>query len=60
LGSDDEHFSFIVAACARPMMAGDTASQAAAACDDFRITRRLTGPVFMVLPPRADFSCAAL
>jgi hypothetical protein len=53
LGSDDEHFSFIVAACARPMMAGDKASQVAAACDDFRNMRRLTGTIFMGLPPRA-------
>jgi hypothetical protein len=55
LGSDDEHLSFKVAACARPMIAGDNASHATAAFDEFSNTRRLTGTVFMVLPPGRFF-----
>jgi hypothetical protein len=38
------------------MMAGDNATHAAAAFDDFSNTRRLTGTIFMMLPPRACFS----
>jgi hypothetical protein len=56
-GSEDEHLSFKVAACARPMIAGDTASHAAAHFDDFRIARRLTRTVFMLLPPGRIFLC---
>jgi hypothetical protein len=55
LGSDDEHFIFIVAACARPMITGDSTSPAATAVDDFKSTRRLMDPVFMALSPQALF-----
>jgi hypothetical protein len=55
LGSDDEHLSFVVAASARPMMAGDKTTSAAAAFDDFRNARRLTGTVFMALSPGVFF-----
>src|SRR6185369_13771762 len=51
----EEHFIFIVAACARPMIAGDSTSPAATAEDDFSSTRRLTSPVFMVLSPLGLF-----
>ncbi|MGH6752563.1 MAG: hypothetical protein ACREDP_10370, partial [Bradyrhizobium sp.] len=47
--SDDEHFIFIVAACARPMMAGDSTRPVAATADEFKNTRRLIDPVFMAL-----------
>jgi hypothetical protein len=59
-GSDEEHLSFKVAACARPMIAGDTASQDAAAADDFMNTRRLTGAIVMALSPRHLYCCAAI
>jgi hypothetical protein len=59
LGSDDEHLSFVVAACARPIMPGDKTSQAAVAFDDFRNARRLTDTVFIRFPPRA-FCYAAI
>ena len=49
------HLSFVVAACARLMMAGDKTTSAAAAFDDFRNTRRLTGTVFMALSPGVFF-----
>jgi hypothetical protein len=52
LGSDEEHFIFIVAASARPMMAGDSASPAATAVDDFKSTRRLMDPLFMAFSPQ--------
>jgi hypothetical protein len=48
LGSDDDNLSFVVAACARPMMAGDKIS---AAADAFMIMRRLTGKAFMMFLP---------
>jgi hypothetical protein len=54
-GSDDEHLSFIVAACARPMIAGDNISPAAAALDDCKNVRRLTDIVFMARSPRGLF-----
>jgi hypothetical protein len=56
LGSDDEHFIFIVAASARPMIAGDSTSPAATAVDDFKSTRRLMNPLFMALSPHNCFS----
>jgi hypothetical protein len=37
------------------MIAGATASQAAVAVDDLTNTRRLTGAIFMVLPPGRVF-----
>jgi hypothetical protein len=55
LGSDDEHFIFIVAACARPMMAGEAASHVTATVDDCRNSRRLTDTGFMVFPPERVF-----
>jgi hypothetical protein len=57
LGSDDEHLNFSVAACARPMIAGDKASHAAVAFDDFRKARRLTDTVFMEFPLARVFLC---
>jgi hypothetical protein len=57
LGSDEEHLSFRVAASARLMIAGESASPAAAAIDDVMKVRRLTGTIFMALPPR-DASCS--
>src|SRR6202049_1631236 len=39
------------------MIAGKTASPAAGAVDDFNNTRRLTGAVFIVLPPGVFFLC---
>ena len=47
--------SFSVAACARPMMAGDKIRPAAIALDDCKNTRRLTGTVFMMIPPGRVF-----
>jgi hypothetical protein len=58
-GSDDEHFNFKVAACARPTIAGDAASQDAATTDDFTNVRRLTGAIVMALP-RSILVCAAI
>jgi hypothetical protein len=52
LGSDYEHFIFIVAASARPMIAGDSTSPAATAVDDFNSTRRLMDPLFMAPSPQ--------
>jgi hypothetical protein len=58
LGSDEEHLSFSVAASARPIRAGAAASQAVAATDDCRTTRRLIGfDLIMLLPV---FSCTAV
>ncbi|GAB6995351.1 hypothetical protein JCM18382A_01190 [Bradyrhizobium sp. 17-4] len=52
-GSDDEHRIFMVAASARPMMAGAATSHAAAAADDRNRIRRLTRiDVMMKLLPR--------
>jgi len=47
--------NFVVAACARPMMTGDRASQAAVAFVDLRSARRLTD--FMVFLPPERYSC---
>jgi hypothetical protein len=52
LGSEEEHFIFIVAASARPMIAGDSTSPAATAVDDFKSPRRLIDPLFMASPPK--------
>jgi hypothetical protein len=57
-GSDDEHFSFKVAASARPTMAGAAAIQDAAAADDVMNRRRLTGVVMAL--PRIFFVGAAI
>jgi hypothetical protein len=46
----------VVAAWARPIIAGDKASQTAVAFDDFRNARRLTDTVFISFPPRAFLS----
>jgi hypothetical protein len=59
-GSDDEHLSFSVPACTRPIMAGDKISPAPAVVDDLKNTRRLTRPVIMTLPPQDFFCCAAV
>src|ERR1700680_580938 len=49
-----------MAACARPTIAGDKASQTAVAFDDFRNARRLTDTVFISFPPRAFYHAATL
>jgi hypothetical protein len=59
-GSDDEHFIFNVAASARPMIAGERSSPAAAAVDDVTNVRRLTGTmVMMLLSPTVLVSATA-
>jgi hypothetical protein len=42
------------------MMAGEKTSPATNAFDDLRSKRRLTGTVFMLLPPKASLSCTAI
>jgi hypothetical protein len=53
LGNEEEHFSFKVAASARPMIAGERARPAAVAVDDLMNVRRLMGAIFIMLPPRS-------
>jgi hypothetical protein len=50
LGSDDDNLSFVVAACARPIRAGDKARPAVVAAEDRRNVRRLSADFMMFLP----------